>query len=120
MTCGEIIERLDALEFNQFDMEQKLRWLHQLDGQIYREVIERHEGAPDMPPLYISGNEEPLVQEPYGEQMYISHLLAQVALYNGEPARYNMQVAAYNGLCGAWSADYTRRHMPRGARQFIF
>lgn len=120
MTCAEIIERLDTLEFNQFDMEQKLRWIHQLDGQIYREVIERHEGAPDMPPLYKSGKEKPMIQEPYGEQIYTSYLLAQMALYYGEGARYNSQAAAFDRAYMAWSADYTRRHMPKGAKQFIF
>ena len=120
MTGAEIIERLDALEFNQFDMEQKLRWLYQLDGQIYREVIERHEGAPEMPPLYMTGQEELLVGEPYGEQMYISYLLAQIALFNGEVMRYNTQVLSYNQQYSAWSADYTRRHMPKGAKRFIF
>lgn len=120
MTGSEIIERLDELEFNQYSVEQKLRWLHQLDGQIYREVIERHEGAPSMPPLYITGQEELLVPEPYGEQMYLNYLLAQLALFNGEVPRYNMQASAYNVQYAAWSADYTRRHMPLGATQIIF
>ena len=120
MTASEIINRVDELEFNQYSMEQKLRWLHQLDGQIYREVIERHEGAPSMPPLYITGQEELLVAEPYGEPLYIAFLLAQVALYNGEMSRYNSQVLAYNNQFDAWSADYNRRHMPIGVKQFIF
>lgn len=116
----EIIERVDSLEYNQYDTEQKLRWLHQLDGQIYREVIERHEGAPPMPPSYITGQEELLVGEPYGEPMYTSYLLAQIALYNGEMSRYNTHGMSYNNQYMAWSADYNRTHMPTGARQFIF
>ena len=120
MTGLEIIDRVDALEYNQYNTEQKLRWLYQLDGQIYQEVIERHEDAVELPEEYSTGNEQLLVSAPYGEPMYIAYLLAQIALYNGELSRYNAQVLAYNQQFSSWSADYNRRHMPRGATQFIF
>lgn len=120
MTGLELIEQLDELEYNQYDTKQKLGWLYQLDGQIYREVIERHEGAPPMPSRYTTGNEELLIGEPYGEGIYISYMLAQIALFNGERARYNTQVISYNQQYDAWCADYNRRNLPKGARQFIF
>lgn len=43
MKLYELIENADALEPNQYSFEQKLGWLSELDGQIYREVILAHE-----------------------------------------------------------------------------
>ena len=42
MTCTDIITEIDVLEPNQYDMQFKLRWLSDLDGQIYDEVIRQH------------------------------------------------------------------------------
>ena len=48
MTAGELIARVDELRPNAYSMEQKLRWLRRLDGQILAELEETH-GA--LPPL---------------------------------------------------------------------
>ena len=45
MTGQEIIERTDELCPNDYSEEQKLHWLSSLDGQIFHEVIQTHEGA---------------------------------------------------------------------------
>ena len=47
MTISEAIERADRLMPNQYDREQKVRWLSELDGQAEREVFARCEAPPE-------------------------------------------------------------------------
>ena len=76
----DIIERLDLLEPNDYSPEQKLRWLNTLDGKIHREVIQTHEDVwTPFPDSYVSGEEELLVGEPYGEDLYYYYLQAMIA-----------------------------------------
>lgn len=49
MQAADIISEVDALEPNQYGMEFKLRWLSDLDGQIFDEVMKQH--------LPLTGNE---------------------------------------------------------------
>lgn len=42
MTVSELITEVDALEPNQYNIEFKIRWLSDLDGQIFDEMIITH------------------------------------------------------------------------------
>ncbi len=41
MTIREAIDRLDRLTPNQYDNEEKVRWLSELDGVAHREILTR-------------------------------------------------------------------------------
>ena len=122
MKAMDIIARLDLLEPNDYSPEQKLRWLCSLDGRIYREVIKTHEGVwSPFPERYESGEEELLVGEPYGEELYYHYLQAMVAAENGETQRYNKRMTLFNSAYTAFAAWYTRTHRPkRGGECFRF
>ena len=45
MTAAEAIAQADALEPNQYTQAQKLVWLAELDGQIFHEILARHEAG---------------------------------------------------------------------------
>ena len=110
----DIIERLDLLEPNDYSPEQKLRWLHSLDGKIYREVIQTHEDVwSPFPEPYESGAEELLVGRPYGEDLYYYYLQAMVAAENGETQRYNKRMTLFNSVWQSWVNWYNRSHRPR-------
>ena len=110
----DIIERLDLLEPNDYSPEQKLRWLWSLDGRIYREVIQTHEDVwTPFPDEYESGEEELLVGEPYGEDLYYYYLQAMVAAENGETQRYNKRMTLFNSAWQGWVNWYNRSHRPR-------
>lgn len=42
MTIQQVIDDVDLFKPNQYTIEQKISWLSQLDGQIYRELIVLH------------------------------------------------------------------------------
>lgn len=109
----EIIERLDLLEPNDYSAEQKLKWLCALDGRIYREVIQTHEDIWNpFPAAYESGEEELLVGQPYGEDLYYYYLQAMVAAENGETQRYNKRMILFNNAYQSWVNWYNRSHRP--------
>ena len=110
----DIIERLDLLEPNDYSPEQKLHWLWSLDGRIFREVIQTHEDAwSPFPACYESGDEELLVGDPYGEDLYYYYLQAMVAAENGETQRYNKRMTLFNSAYQGWANWYNRSHKPR-------
>ena len=43
MTITQALEIVDRLTPNQYDMEDKIRWLAELDGIAHREVLRTHE-----------------------------------------------------------------------------
>ena len=45
MTLAEVLERIDRERPGESTEEEKLRWLSQVDGQWYREMVLTHEGA---------------------------------------------------------------------------
>ena len=118
----DIIERLDLLEPNDYSPEQKLRWLNTLDGKIYREVIQTHEDVwTPFPDSYVSGEEELLVGEPYGEDLYYYYLQAMIAAENSETQRYNRRMTMFNSAYTGWADFYARTHRPlRAGTHFVF
>lgn len=43
MTIREALETVDRLKPNQYGSADKLRWLSELDGAVYREILTQHE-----------------------------------------------------------------------------
>lgn len=107
MKAIEIIERVDALEPNQYNAAQKLDWLSQLDGQIFHELGSAV--AEEMPAGYDTGNEELLVPFPDAEQVYGFYLRAMIALNNFETARYNQHIAMFDSAYGRFRDFCLRR-----------
>ena len=112
MTALEVIEAVDALEPNQYDVKQKLSWLATLDGQIANEIIATHEGKKRKFYPYEDGDEELLVQPPYGMDLYTNYLLAQIHHANGESRRYQTAASIYNNLYKNYAMWYNRTHRP--------
>ena len=116
MKAIDMIERVDLLEPNDYSPEQKLHWLQSLDGRIFRELVETHEQAEtESLPAYVSGDEELLIGEPYGEDLYYYYLQAMIAAENSETQRYNKRMTLFNSAYTAFSAWYVRTHRPRQA-----
>lgn len=116
MKAIEAIRRVDILEPNQYAVDQKLRWLSLLDGQIYEELISAYEPGEEKPVEYLSGDEELLVPMPYAESIYCRYLQAMIAAENFESAKYNQQIVLYNGAFQQYRDWICRRgrHRNRG------
>lgn len=121
MKAMEIIDRVDLMEPNDYSPEQKLRWLSDLDGKIFCEVILTHEGAKlDVLPEYQTGQEQLIVAAPYGTDMYYYYLQAMIASENAENARYAKRMTQFNNAYQQFCNWYNRTHMPLSTgKQFI-
>lgn len=120
MKAIDIIRRVDTLEPNQYGVEQKLSWLGELDGQIFRELISQYDSTATLPQSYSDGDEVLLVPFPYGESVYCRYLQAMIAAENFETAKYNQQISLYNSAYSQYRDWYlrsgTHRHSGAGFR----
>lgn len=124
MTIIEAIARVDTVKPNTYTLNEKIKWLSELDGIIKAEIIDTHEGGED---ITFSGYTDTtdtdtklLVPAPYDE-VYIRYLEMQIDYANNEYGKYNNSMVMYNSVYSAFEKHYNRDHMPisRGSR-FIF
>lgn len=119
MTLIECINRINILKPNTYSQEEKIKWLSNIDGIIKKEIIDTHEGGDgvvfngydEFTPL----TTELLVSAPY-DDIYLRWLEAQIDYANGEYARYNNVVRAYNDAYSVYFRYYNRIHMPLGKK----
>jgi len=114
MTILEAITQVRAIKPNQYDDTTLVKWLSDLDGLIYNEIVKWHEGTDDVShgPYGASDmNTVLLVPEPYSD-VYIKYLSAQVDYNNAEFARYNNSMVMYNTALSAFADWYNRNNMP--------
>lgn len=123
MKVREAITRLDGLMQNAYTTEDKITWLSRADWMVKRHIIDRHEGGES---IVFNGytaddmDRELLVGPPH-DDMYIRYMEAQIHYSNGEYDRYNNAIIDFQGAYDAFSAMYTREHMPISAGpRFMF
>lgn len=124
MTIRDAINRLDALIFNTYSNDDKVRWLSGLDTAIKQQIIDTHEGGqnviftgytPQTPETTVL-----LVPAPF-DDVYLRWMEAQIHYHNGEYDKYNAAIILYNTAFDAYAGYYNRMHMPlRKNKRFIF
>lgn len=116
MTIGDAIKKTDELQPNSFGQEEKIRWLAQLDRELWREVVMTHEGEEDaVEPEYREDTADDtvlLVEGPY-DCMYIHWLQSRIDYALAEYGRFNNSNAAFEADRMAWRMWYNRTHMPK-------
>lgn len=124
MTVSEAISSADRIKPNQIDIDTKIKWLSKLDGMIYREILQTHEGnSVDSFDGYSSRDtaKELLVPYPYDEDIYGFFLCAQIDSENGEMAKYNQSITMYNNAYKLFQDWYNRTYLPLPKKAaFIF
>lgn len=123
MTIIEAIRKIDSIKPNTYTQEEKIDWLSDLDGMIYRNIILTHHSPHPVP--FFGYNQDTQVDRallvlPPFEDIYIYWMEAQIDYHNGEFTRYNNSLIKYNELYTAFSNDYNRTHMPKGRRIRFF
>lgn len=122
MTIREAIELVDRLKPNQYGSADKLRWLSELDGAVYREILTQHEMelpafAGYAPETDLDGTVL-LIAWPYDE-IYRWYLEMKIDDANGEMTKYNNSAAKYNTYYQAYQNAYNRAHMPKGEAAYF-
>ena len=116
MKIIEALSELRGLKPNQYSDETLLRWLSNLDGQIYEDVLKNSEVAPSQPelPYQLERDMETelLAAFPH-DGLYIHFLSAQIDFHNGEYDRYNNGMMMFNVAYQSFVDMWTRTNMPR-------
>lgn len=122
MTIREAIEVTDRLTPNQYGSADKLRWLSELDGTVWHEILSQHET--DVPafrgyaPETDLDGTELLITWPY-DGIYRWYLEMKINDANGETTRYNNAAAKYNMYYQAYQNAYNRAHLPKREAAFF-
>ena len=119
MTAGEAISLVDNLRPNQYDSTLKLKWLNKLDGQIFREVIQTHEGCAVYSPRE-DMERELIVPFPYAEDVYCNFLQAMIDKENGEIGKYNQAISLFQTAYTRYCNWYNRTTRPINPGRFLF
>lgn len=115
MKVLEAIARVDEIQPNSFSLENKLKWLEQLDQELWREVICTHEGGEETTKPEYTGDVKDtmlLVEEPY-DCMYIHWLQSRIDYALAEYGRFNNSNSAFEADRVAWRSWWHRTHMPK-------
>ena len=117
MKIREAIETVDRLMPNQYENPDKIRWLSELDGIVYRDIICTHEHETE--PAAFTGYDESvdyetelLIPWPYDE-IYRWYLSMKICDANGETRRESNEAAKYNSYWQGYFNAYKQAHMPK-------
>ena len=116
MTVLEAIEAVDRIEPNDYSPETKLRWLSAFDGQVRRDVVDTHTGAPETPFCGYDGTTdaetaELLIPAPY-DGIYPLVLSLHISMNNADTARTELVTQELNRLLRSFTDWYNRTHLP--------
>lgn len=99
MTIQDVIAETDNLKPNQYDTGSKLRWLSDIEGKIYDDILSVRMGSPvSSCPKYDLESDfdtDLLAPDTYA-QVYVYYLMAMIDYYNAELERYNNSMVMFN------------------------
>ena len=125
MNIRDALDQVDALKPNQFDEQQKIYWLSQVDQRIYNDVVLRHEMDESMPETFggyppdVDQDTRLLAGAPF-DALYRWWLEAMIDLGNGELGKYQNSMLLFNSAWNDFAKDYRRKHMPLGQQKIGF
>lgn len=122
MTISEVINEVDALHRNAFDVSQKIAWLSQADSMVQRMVLEPYKGDNQTFSGYTTdtpGDTVLLMPAPF-DAAYKHYLSAQIHQANQELDKYNNEIAQFDSLFNEYSAWYRRTHTISDGQRFRF
>ena len=121
MRLQQAIDRVDEMRPNMQSRELKIGWLSELDGLVWREIIQNHYPKPGeeirmcVMPEYDSDTDpgqKLLVPAPY-DNIYTYWLMAKIDEQTLEQEKYNNDQAMFNASYDSFSDYWTRTHMPK-------
>lgn len=115
MKLFELISEVDQLRPNQYNNDQKTRWISEIEGMIVDEILNMAEGNE----IEFSGyeyaldSEKELMLPDRFCDIYEHYLKAKIEFYDEETDIYNNEVAAYQNAYNQYAVWYRRNHMPK-------
>ena len=115
MTIGEVITQIDTIKPNQYTQNEKVKWLSELDAEIF-DTITKTNGTDTFesydPSSGTITSQELIVPDDYAK-VYLSYLSSKIDFWNGEYTRFNNSAIIYNNDLQAFANYWTRNHLPR-------
>lgn len=115
MTIQEALSLTDELKANMMVSSTKIRYLSELEGKIWHEILTKHKDNPaEECPAYDETTDqttEMLVPAPY-DMVYVYWLFCQIDMMNQEMDKYNNDRALFENAWREFGDYWTREHMP--------
>ena len=119
MTINDAIGRLGSLMQDTYSVQDKVRWLSEVDGKVKATIVDVHEdGGPGHCCQYdpdLDMDLELLVGPPF-EEVYLRYLEAQIHYHNEEYDRYDAAIALFERLLEEYRNWYHRRHRSKSVK----
>lgn len=110
MEIKEIISTVDVMRpNNKITTEQKIKWLSDIDGQIYNELIETREDNEISYKPYTEVNDTLIIPPPY-TNTYVFYVLAQMDMQENEIGKYNNDISMFDTEYTAFRNYYNQKH----------
>lgn len=115
MTVREALTAIKGIKPSQYDDETLVRWLGELDGRIYQDILCRYgESARPALPYHVDTDMGKALLAPFPhDDLYLKWLGAQIDYHNAEFERYNNGMVMFNAGWQAFADAWNREHMPR-------
>lgn len=116
MKLIDVIDQVDELRPNNINQGQKVAWISEVEGLLYREIILRHEHEEEDETFrgYNSGtsyDQELKAPFPY-DGLYIHYVLSKIDSVNLEFDKFNIDRAQFEQEWDTFGDFWTRTHMP--------
>lgn len=118
---GEVLSYFDNQVPNQYSDEEKIRWLNEIESQIYNDIILTHKDADK---IAFHGfradtdiNTQMIVDLEYSE-LYRFWLEKSVHYANGEIDRMNNAMTMFQTYYDNYFSYYNRNHRPVGTHGY--
>lgn len=123
MTVGQVLDAVNEIQPTSISKNILVGWLHQLDTELYQNVIATHQGAdaaePSIPADEMGDAAQLLVGAPY-DAIYVHWLQSRIDYTLGEYGRYNNSSAMFEADRAAFTNWYNRNHMPLQVKSRYF
>ncbi len=114
MTISEILAEVDEIKPNTYDDNIKIKWLSELDGKVFNELVTTHEHEDD---IEFKGyteadiDEELLIPFPYTDT-YRNWLFAMIDYSNGETDRFSNSMVMFNNAYSTYAKYFNSTNKP--------
>lgn len=122
MKIIDAIKIVDSIKPNQYTIQNKIRWLCQIEERIKNEIYMTHEHD-DIEFTDLSAenkNEIELFAPPPYNELYIFYLAWKIDSCNAEYSRANNDAEQFNNVYSDFEKYYNRQHMPMPANKIVY
>lgn len=116
MTVSDIISTVNRLKPNAYDDTDKAKWLSEVEGMIFDELVKASENGKDdhfYPIDYDSMPDRKLYADDRFSQLYVYYLFSKIDFMDNNIAQYNNDTAMFNAEYENFCSWFIRNNTPK-------